>query len=314
MELWRRVFLVFGILGAVSLFMWVSLKPVVLVDLVDFVEEQENQSQWTERGLYLAQLPLEDFISEITKDKVLQVEGPVWEAFFDGVTAASTGWPEAGKDWVRHIPSNKRDWDYSTRTLFFRRNDSPMDQIVSHFTYDLQQSYIFLSRNGKKDYLELTYRNYGHNNFLLGSGFNSTKPPDYMFHPYRPLSLVFLLAGLALYLLLPGPKRKENAVFYPRWRLIIGDILTLLVTVPFFTLAHPDCRRNSAGFHFGSFPSPGFLSFGRARIVDALAYGMVRGFLPSDSPRWTGTGNNRRQGFAPLYQTLLLSAAGCKAA
>ena len=96
MELWRRVFLVFGFLGAVSLFMWVSLKPVFLVDVVDFAEEQENQSQWTERGQYLAQLPLENFISEITKDKILQVEGPAWEAFFDGVTSASTGQPEAG--------------------------------------------------------------------------------------------------------------------------------------------------------------------------------------------------------------------------
>ncbi|MCG2816368.1 MAG: hypothetical protein L6425_10600, partial [Candidatus Aminicenantes bacterium] len=236
MELWRRVILLFGILVAVSLYLWVSLEPVFQVEVVDFAEEQNNQSLWSERGEYLAQLPLDSFVSEVTKNKLLSVEGPAWEDFFDGVTAASTGRPEADEDWLRHIPRDQRDWDFTSRTLFFRRNKTPLDQVASHFRYDLQQSYLTLTRRGKTDYLEIIYRVYDHDDFLLGSGFSSTEPPNFIFHPLRPLSLFPLLAGLAFYLFLPAQKREKDAVFYPRWRLILGDILTLLMTVPFFTL------------------------------------------------------------------------------
>jgi hypothetical protein len=235
-ELWRRVIMLFGIMGAVALFMWVSLKPVFQVQAVDFAEEQKDQSQWTERGQYLAQLPLESFISEITKDKSLPVEGPAWEAFFDGVEAAGTGRPGTPKDWLRRIPGYQRDWGFTSRVVYFRRNESTLDQIASHFGYDLEQSYLILSREGKKDYLELTYRVYDHGDFLLGSGFNSSKPPTFIFHPLRPLSMIPLLAGLAFYIFWPAPKREEKAVFYPRWRLVVGDFLTLLMTVPFFIL------------------------------------------------------------------------------
>ncbi|MBU1337725.1 MAG: hypothetical protein KKD56_01510, partial [Acidobacteria bacterium] len=236
MELWRRVILLFGILVAVSLYLWVSLEPVFQVEVVDFAEEQNNQSLWSERGEYLAQLPLDSFVSEVTKNKLLSVEGPAWEDFFDGVTAASTGRPEADVDWLRHIPRDQRDWDFTSRTLFFRRNKTPLDQVASHFRYDLQQSYLTLTRRGKTDYLEIIYRVYDHDDFLLGSGFNSTEPPGFIFHPLRPLSLFPLLAGLLFYIFLPAQKREKDAVFYPRWRLILGDILTLLMTVPFFTL------------------------------------------------------------------------------
>ncbi|MCJ7679440.1 MAG: hypothetical protein MUP70_01830, partial [Candidatus Aminicenantes bacterium] len=222
MELWRRVILLFGILTAVSLYLWVSLKPVFQVEAVDFAEEQKNQSQWTERGEYLAQLHLDSFISEVTKDKLLSVKGPAWKEFFDGVAAASTGRPETAETWLRHIPNNQKGWDFTSRTLFFRRNETPLDQVASHFRYDLQQSYLVLTLNGKQDYLELTYRVHDHDDFLLGSGFNSTEPPGFIFHPLRPLSLFPLLAGLAFYIFLPAQKREKDAVFYPRWRLILG--------------------------------------------------------------------------------------------
>ncbi|MFC2157546.1 hypothetical protein ACFLT9_06885 [Acidobacteriota bacterium] len=236
MEMWRRIILVFSFLLAVVFYKWASLQPVLVVEAVDFAKEQTKLGRWTERDQYLAQLPFGEFVNEVTKDKTLAVYGVEWESFFAGVIAASLGKPGAGKEWLRRIPEDQRDRDFSARSLFFHRGDPPLDQVFQSFVHGMDDMYLALSRGDQMDYLHITYHVFNHEDFQYGSGFSGNKPPIFMFNPLRPFSLWILLAGLLFYIFWPVPKREEGAIFYPRWRLIFGDFVALLFTGAFFTL------------------------------------------------------------------------------
>jgi hypothetical protein len=71
----------------------------------------------------------------------------------------------------------------------------------------------------------------GSADFTLGSGLHG--PPYALAYPLR--SLFFALLGLAvvLYVLLPWPRRNEDIIAYDRWRVVLGDIMGLVLTVVF---------------------------------------------------------------------------------
>jgi hypothetical protein len=234
MELWRRVILVFSFLAAVALFSWVSLKPVFVVKAVDFAKEKSGLRTWVEREKYLAQLPPAEFIKEITQDNLIVVEGSEWEHFFSAIRKASTGERGASREWMKRIPGEYRSLDYFPRMLFFSNKESPLNRISAHFEKDLDEYYLVLADGEISDCLNITYRVYTREDFHFGSGFTSTKPPAFIFHPLRKLALLVLLAGLLFYIFWPMPKRGVGAVCYPRWRMVMGDIVSLLVIVPFF--------------------------------------------------------------------------------
>jgi len=70
--------------------------------------------------------------------------------------------------------------------------------------------------------------------FTLGAGLHG--PPHALVYPLR--SLFFPLLGLAVlfYILLPWPRRGEDIIAYDRWRVVLGDILGLVLTVVFVAM------------------------------------------------------------------------------
>ena len=83
--------------------------------------------------------------------------------------------------------------------------------------------------------MKAEYRFYSDEDFLIGSGFtNRPTPPTYMLFPYRKYSLWLLLCGFLLYAFLPLRKSHPDEIRYPRWRMVLGDIVALLLSVPFF--------------------------------------------------------------------------------
>ena len=67
--------------------------------------------------------------------------------------------------------------------------------------------------------------------FTLGAGLHG--PPHVLVYPLR--GLFFPLLGLAvlLYVLLPWPRRGDGIIAYDRWRVVLGDIMGLVLTVVF---------------------------------------------------------------------------------
>jgi hypothetical protein len=74
----------------------------------------------------------------------------------------------------------------------------------------------------------------GSGDFTLGAGLRG--PSHALVYPLR--SLFFPLLGLAvlLYILLPWPQRGEGIIAYDRWRVVLGGILALVLTVMFVAM------------------------------------------------------------------------------
>lgn len=236
MELWRRVILLGLVFAAVLIALFASLSPVVLVRHVDFAEKQKNEGSYmgvrlmTERTTRLAGLPLHDYIAETTKGRLYDVEGPGWAAAAENALAAAKNRPLA-KDWQRRLPSDK----YPMGVLFFRPDEPPVNQLAPLFAGSRDPVYLRLQTAGQSLYLKAEHRTYSSEDFRLGSGFTNTPTPptDFLF-PGRKWSPWVAAAGLALYIVLPWPRRPAGALAYRRWRVVLCDVAALILTVPFF--------------------------------------------------------------------------------
>jgi hypothetical protein len=236
MELRRRVILFGAIFAAILIAFFANLSPVVLVHHVDFRHEQQREGTYmgfrimTERDKYLAGLPLEGYIAEVTKGRLFAVEGDAWKAVAENAAAADEKKP-LGKEWQQRLPSDK----YPTGVLFFKPDEAPVNQLAFLFAGVREPAYLYLGMPERPLYLKAEHRVYSNDDFHLGGGFSRypTPPTDFLF-PGRKWSPWVALAGLALYIALPWPKRPPGAQAYRRWRVVLTDVLALLLTVLFF--------------------------------------------------------------------------------
>jgi len=236
MELWRRVILLFSFLAAVLVFLYADLSPVVIVQTVDFEAQQKKEGSYlgvrlmTERTTRLAGLPLQDYITEVTKGRLFDVTGRGWET--TAQSAAGARDPGAlAKDWQRRLPSDK----HPLGVLFFRPSEVPVDQLATLFGKSGDEVFLRLGTADNAVYLKAQYRAYSDDDFHLGSGFtNYPTPPTGFLYPGRTWSPWVAAAGFALYVLLPWPKRPPGAQAFRRWRVVATDVVALLMTVPFF--------------------------------------------------------------------------------
>jgi len=236
MELWRRVILLSSFFGAVLVFLFADLSPVVIVQHVDFQDRQKREGSYmgvrlmTERTTRLAGLPLQDYITEVTKSRLFDVTGRGWETTAQQAAGARDPGTLA-KDWQRRLPSDK----YPLGVLFFRPSEVPVNQLASLFGKPGDEVFLRQGPSERAVYLKAQYRAYSDDDFHLGSGFtNYPTPPTSFLYPGRTWSAWIVAAGLALYLLLPWPKRPPEALAYKRWRVVLCDVAALILTVPFF--------------------------------------------------------------------------------
>jgi len=237
-ELWRRLLFLICVCGAVLLALAASLSPVVLVTYVDFAREQQREGSYmgfripTEESSRLRSLPAELYIAEKTKGRLFAVNGPQWEETFDAVTAVAQEKAVAER-WQRRLPSDK----YPAKALFFKPAEPPIDSLQTQFRKHLDSVYLARTEGNRTQYLKAQYRSYDNEDFQIGSGFTQRPtPPASMLFPYRNYSLWLLLGGFLLYVFLPSPPAQPGAIRYPRWRMVLGDIVAFLLSVPFFAL------------------------------------------------------------------------------
>ena len=236
MELWRRLSFLICVCGAVLLALFASLSPVVLLMPVDFAREQQREGSYmgfriaTEESRRLRSLPIDAYIAEKTRGRLATVNGQQWEEVFAAVFAVAEGKTVAER-WQRRLPVDQ----YPSKVLFFRPDEPPIDSLMSNFVKKHDVVYVFRAVKDRTHYLKAEYRFYSDEDFLIGSGFtNRPTPPTYMLFPYRKYSLWLLLCGFLLYAFLPLRKSHPDEIRYPRWRMVLGDIVALLLSVPFF--------------------------------------------------------------------------------
>jgi hypothetical protein len=237
MELWRRLILLFFICTVILLAKFADLSPLVLVKYIDFAREQKEEGSYmgvrimTEEDERLSRLPLNEYIQEKTKGKILPATNKEFEELFVVVTAVSQD-KTVPKAWQKRLPSDK----YPSKVLFFRPDEAPINSLSNQFHHDNDVVYISLTNDNKTEYLEAESRIYNNEDFLLGSGFiNYPTPPIYMLFPYRKYSLLVVLLGLLVYIFLPAQQKNPDAIKYPRWRMVLGDIVSFLMIIPFFS-------------------------------------------------------------------------------
>ena len=234
--MWRRLSFLICVCGAVLIAFAASLSPVVLVMPVDFAREQQKEGSYmgfriaTEESKRLRSLSVDAYIAEKTQGRLVAVNGQPWEEVFTAVIAFAEE-KTIAESWQRRLPSGQ----YPSKVLFFRPDESPIDSLLPYFVKKYDTVYVFRTAKVGMHYLKAEYRYFDDGDFLIGSGFtNRPTPPTSMLFPYRKYSLWLLLCGFLLYAFLPSQKTHPEAIRYPRWRMVMGDTVALLLSVPFF--------------------------------------------------------------------------------
>lgn len=229
-EIWRRVFLALFLCGAMCLAFYAPISSLFEVAPVDFAGEQKKMAKGymgyvSEEKKRLAGLPLDGFINEVTKGKVFLLEGQQWDTFFNKLTSNLNG-TSSDREWSGRIG------EYRDR-LYFRSGDNPAFG-TSAALVEGSEFYLKLGATGQERYLRVHLEDLSDDSFKLGS--SSSVPPSSVLYPYRRYCPWLALAGLALYILLPWPKARQNVVAYARWRIVLTDFASMLLLVMFFSL------------------------------------------------------------------------------
>lgn len=228
-EIWRRVFLALGFCGAVVLAFYAPSTPLLAVSPVDFSGEQKKVAVSyfglvSEEKKRLAGLPLEEFIDEVTRDKIVLVQGQQWATFYNQLTQTLRGTPP-DRSW------SERTGGYNDR-LFFRPGEIPPLNALGMIRQG-DELYLKLSEAGQVRYLRVWKVDTG--SFF---GFSSTRSYVALsvLYPYRRYSPWLALAGLVLYLFLPWPPKRTELISYQRWRIVLTDLVSMILLFVFFSL------------------------------------------------------------------------------
>ena len=185
METWRRLLLVIFVCAAIWLYKLGSFSPMVSLSPVDFTEREEHMGVSTEKAQYLEQLPLDQYIEEVTKDKLFPVQGPEWNTIFENVLKIEKD-ETLGDEWARRM----KDEYYSE--LFYRPDEPPLNTVTASLIENYEVRYLALTEGTQTQYLRLNYHTYSPKEFYADT------PPETFFYPYRKFSPWVALIGMAL--------------------------------------------------------------------------------------------------------------------
>ncbi|MDR3585076.1 MAG: zinc ribbon domain-containing protein [Desulfosporosinus sp.] len=239
MELWRRMALLFGILIGLPLFFYVA-PAMVGVTTVDWEKEQVRELKSysgyvTAESRRLNQLPLSDYMSERTGDKVTSVASSQWLEFFTNVQLASSGQYDS-TPYGNRVSEEDKDplWKpTSPVSVFFKPDEIPFAQ-WGLLSEDGDEAYISTSNDGKTAYLRLSYQDYSSSISAMYKPYRVA--PGWLYNPYRKIGSAVLLLGLLVYIFLPRRKKEPEDISYSTGSMLAGDFVALILLVPFFGL------------------------------------------------------------------------------
>ena len=220
-EIWRRVLPVGLVLAAVVTAFVVTREPLARVEVVDFTQEQQDLGSfyglWTDEQKALKAMPLADYIASVTAGKTTSVDGASWYNFAEGLRMADAGNPFP--TWRRRVG----EWG----SVYVRQRDLPSPDLLGGLP-DGEERYASLSDG---TWVKAVAVRLDSGDFTLGSGLHG--PPHALAYPLRDMFFPLLGLAVLLYILLPWPRRGEDIIAYDRWRVVLGDIMGLLLTVVF---------------------------------------------------------------------------------
>jgi len=238
-ELWRRLALLIGVLAGLGLFFFVA-PAMISVTAVDWEQEQAKELKSSSGFVSaehkrLSQLPLKDYIYEKTNGQVTHIDAEQWQYFFQQVQLASFGQYSQSVHGNRVSEEDKDDfWKPSGPVqVFFKPWEIPFEQWGLTAQEDAE-IYISTTDSGRNNFFLVSYENYWSSVTAMSTPYRT--PPDWLFHPYRLVGIGFLVVGLLLYILLPRRRRSPEDIGYAAGRLVAGDIVALIILVPFYGL------------------------------------------------------------------------------
>ena len=246
MEVLRRLIYYGCCFMAIIGVFYTDLSPVVIIDIF----EPDKDSRGKARK-YAESLLSEEEQKAIAQKRQLEivsntltVKESKWLEIYEQLKALKER-KTLADNYKQRLPSDQ----YPMSLFFFRINEQPIGEIAGHLNRDTQQLYLRIVRDKEQTnplatydidgirILRLDYRIYSGDDFHLGTGLSRyPRPPTWMLYPYRHISLYIFLFGLACYILLPVRKISQNAIRYPRWRVILGDMVATILTFTFFSM------------------------------------------------------------------------------
>lgn len=223
-EIWRRVLPVGLVLAAVVTAFVVTHEPLARVEVMDFAQEQQDIGSlyglWTDEQKALKAMPIADYIASVTAGKTTAVDGASWYNFAEGLRMADAGNPFP--TWRNRVG----EWG----GVYVRQRDLPSPDLVAGLP-DGEARYASLPDG---TWVKAVAVRLGSGDFTLGSGLHG--PPHALVYPLRGLFLPLLGLAVLMYVLLPWPRKGEGIIAYDRWRVVLGDIMGLLLTIVFVAM------------------------------------------------------------------------------
>lgn len=233
----RRILLVIGIVGATVTWFYVSLDPLVSVEVTDFEKLQRNEGGYSESTRLMKQLPLDAYIRQKTSGKTIVCAGEAWMQFAGDLGDAARG-HAPDESWARRADGLTLHRSPDSVRFYFRPWEHPLNEIFDQLRLDRSvEQYLQIEMGNQSVFLTVRYHNPMSSDFQLGTGLAlAPLPPSSFLNPLRPATSWLLLTGFAAYLLVPWKQRSEGAIYYPYARLIPGDLVSVMLFVVFFTL------------------------------------------------------------------------------
>lgn len=199
MELLRRALLVGCVLPGLWLLRLAPLEPLLSIVPVDFAAQQAREAAAVPEHLKSeaqrrsAALPFPVYVEEFLQYHVFSAAGPEWERLLREVDDAARESDASGRN---------------VRPLFFRPDDEPVREVLGKLAEGGGTTYISLSGASGERHYRVDRRAFSRKDFRPGSGFTGVPAPPVAFlYPFRTLGLGAVLAGLALFALLPRRAR-----------------------------------------------------------------------------------------------------------
>ena len=238
MELWRRLALVLGILIGIALCFFVT-PAVISVTAIDWEQEQADELDGsglaTQEEKRLSALPLEEYILAKTGGQVTAVDSNQWSDFFAQVKLASSG--DYGRSAYGERVSEEDQDDFWKPTgpvpVFFQPNELPYIQWGLPEGHG-QTAFISSNNGSATIYLCLKYYDYQASVGAMSSPYHIA--PGWLYHPYRTMSVIVILAGLLLYIFLPRRKKQADDISYSSGSMLAGDLVGAILLTPFYGL------------------------------------------------------------------------------
>ena len=238
MELLRRSLLVGCILPGLWLLRLAPLDPLLSVEPVDFAAIRDAEArrvpdaQKTEAQRRDAEIPLPVYIEEKLQYNVFSAAGADWDRLLgriDEINAGAT----------------------TKSAVYFRQDQEPMPAVLDKLGAGGGVTYISMSGRGEDRHYRVDRRVWTRKDFRVGHGFDGRPaPPALLLYPFRALGLGSILAGIALFALLPGSRRvggtgprgieivslAAGLAFFAAPLVLVGGSVQALTRAPWLTI------------------------------------------------------------------------------